>query len=645
LRLELSPEVFAACRPDLADLRIVDGAGRSVPCVLDRGPPRRAPRTRIETFVPRLLRAARQQLPGVDTARVLRETYELEAPRAARAGSAWELCLYTDAPHFVRQLDVASLAANGTVTPLLEQDSVFRLQAGHGERTRVELDFPPGARLRVTLTGETTTPLEPRFVFEAVEALPPERFARVPLVPRAAAAATEHQLELVRPSGIVPLALSIETQSPAFDRQIEVRDLGPGAEPLVLGSGRVFRIPGQPVVEQLDIHIEAASGHLLGVSIQDGDSPPLEALVVNALVRIPSLVFSLPEGAVARAPLTLFFGGARARAPRYDLAALLSEAHTAGASPDERTRRAYDSAGLPTVQLGPITDNPAFDRAPALGFALRAGATVDARLYQQQRRLELVPSSDGLAEVSLVAADLAQLRGDWGDLRVVDAVGQQWPYLLERGRETETVSLLFHEPLREGRVSRTALTLPVSSVSANALLLDIEEPYFDRAYELTAEGVEGQPIALSHGRLLRSADSPPGPLVLELPLVPVRSLSLRVEDGDNEPLAFRAIRARVPVPALYVLAPAGSYRLLLGNPSALPPAYDIAAASELVLSVASHPSHPEPLEPNPLYRSSARLVSGDGPGDIALWAVLAFAVVVLGGLTLRLVRRSSAAPP
>ena len=99
------------------------------------------------------------------------------------------------------------------------------------------------------------------------------------------------------------------------------------------------------------------------------------------------------------------------------------------------------------------------------------------------------------------------------------------------------------------------------------------------------------------------------------------------------------MHARVPVPDVFVLAPPGAYRVLLGNPAESSPHYDIESARELVLSVASLEQKPGPLIDNPSFRATSRLAAGDGPTHVALWGALVLAVAVLGGLTLRLARQ------
>ena len=109
-----------------------------------------------------------------------------------------------------------------------------------------------------------------------------------------------------------------------------------------------------------------------------------------------------------------------------------------------------------------------------------------------------------------------------------------------------------------------------------------------------------------------------------------------VSDGDDAPLDLDRVTARVPQPDLYLAAPAGSYFLLLGNPGAEAPRYELESVRSTVLSVPAATISSSPLEPNPAFASTSRFTSSAGAQQLALWVVLGIAVLALGGLTLRL---------
>lgn len=640
-RLELPAEVLAACRPDLSDLRLLDAAGEQVPFAIDRGPstqPLRSsqPRRTLLRRVPaEVLGVKQRQLQSPHAPNVTEELYELRSPPPGPG--VWQLVAETAAPGFVRQVVILSGSLARPVAELASA-SLFRLRDGHGERLRMTLPQLPGKRFLVRLTGEASVALEPRWVFEAVELLPPERVARVPLSLRQQRTqGTVQHVDLSRPAGIVPSALRIETSTEAFERHLVVSDRGQGSRAGSLGAGHVFRLPalgpagGAPApglaesVEELELPLSAARGEWLEVSIDNGDSPALEGLSFSALIHSPSLLFWRAGGAGGqRQQLTLYFGGGRVSAARYDLGRLLQTAATA-------------EVGESQARVLSVQPNPVFDRTPALGFALRPGAVVDERPYARQRALQIASAPDGLARLALGAAELAVLRPDLGDLRVVDAERRQWPFLIEHERRSELVTLEPAEASGAQR-SRRALALPVAPLAPTALLLEPRDSYFDRAYRIEGKTEAGERVTLASGRARRSQGAS-GPIEIELTGARVVSLELEMEDGDNAPLGWRSVQARVPLPELYVLAPPGNYRLLLDNPQASPPRYDIERARELVLSVASELQAPGPLGDNPGFRSSARFASGDGAVGAVLWGVLGLAVIVLGGLTFRLARQ------
>jgi len=124
----------------------------------------------------------------------------------------------------------------------------------------------------------------------------------------------------------------------------------------------------------------------------------------------------------------------------------------------------------------------------------------------------------------------------------------------------------------------------------------------------------------------------------------VEALRLVVVDGDDAPLGFDAVRAQVVVSDLFLTAPAGEYRLLLGEPEADGPRYELERVRDVVLAVKAAEAAAGPVRPNPDYSSRARLGRGGGPQKVLLWAALVAAVLVLGALTFWLARREPPAP-
>jgi hypothetical protein len=427
------------------------------------------------------------------------------------------------------------------------------LRAAGAERSSSPLPSPLGEKIAVRLAGKESYPLRPRFFFEMVERVPAVQVVAVPLnVTPASSAGAEQRFAISRPSGIVPSALRIATSTPAFDRGVTVYDLRQGASPVRIAAGRVHRLPLAKPSESLELELESASRGRLELRVDNGDSPPLADITVSAVIRAPSLIFVAPARGPRRAA-ALYFGGGRVQPPRYDLDRLLAEQDRTlsprpfGSEPDASERSQ-------AMRLGPISDNEAYTHTPALAFAMHPGAAVDARLYSHQRQLAIAGSSEGLSRVVLAAADVALLRGDLGDLRVVDAADRQWPYLLDRTHGVERVALTPGTRRWQGAASRLPLELPFAPLAPSALVLDASEPYFDRLFRVQGRSLDGSTLELARGRLNRTATGAREPIALELVRAPVQSLELEVSDADDAPLHWTSLEARVTVPALYVLA-------------------------------------------------------------------------------------------
>jgi hypothetical protein len=640
-RLELSAEILASCKADLSDLRVFDGSGNEVAFLVDKGAAPPAAASLQQVVAARIVRADRSRSTPADAPVSTREVYELAVPTEPAPSGQWELLLQADAGRFIRRVDIA-IVDGDKASAVVTGASLFRLPQANGERTSVALPARLGPLIRVTLTGQDEAYLEPRFLFRSAQELTERGQAVVPLVTAEQDRRDGNTIvELTRPSGIVPTLLRMGTTTPAFDRGVKVRDLGPGRD-VPIGSATLFRVATLAPVEHLDVTLDPARGNRLIIEIEDGDSPALEQMQWSAVIRQPALVFSLPsnEG-------TLRFGGGRAHLPRYDLAGLIpADGEVVLGKRAQAAASLFSPGQLRVARSGPVRTNPAFDTAPALAFVMRAGAEIDRRLYSHERQLTVTPSADGLSRVRLEPGDLSRLRPDLADVRIADDQSRQWPYLVERDAEPAWLEVRAGRPDRRGRESRYALALPVAPLDFDRLSVVAAEPYFDRAYRVLGIDAAGNEVVLGQGRLVQGGTGPRS-ATLDLLTTPsrVQSARLIVEDGENAPLTLTSVRVRVPAPTLYLAAPSGSYSLLLGNPDDQAPAYDIARVRELVLAVASAPARAGPLAENPAFRRGARLATGQGPEHLLLWLVLGGGVVALGALTLRLARREGEPPP
>jgi len=627
-RIPLPAGVLAACRPDLADLRLVNASGLEVPFAIVPAP---APEADAEILVRRWARVEsvqrHEERPRTGPP-IFQETYVLGIPALPRGAARWELELSTRRTSFVCRLEIRTLEDSGPPAHLLESGAAFRLQDPRVQRLRFPLPLRKAGRLELRLSGENGGYLEPLFVLRAFPGPPlPEPLA----IALGKGIVSQRQdttvLDLPRPQGIVPSALRLTTTSRDFLRKVAVWDERADGTSNRVGSGTVFRLHvGAETVEQLGIPLEPTSGPRLRLEIVNGDSPPLDGISVSGLLPCPVLVASL----ATNRPLSLYFGGGRAHRPRYDLGGLLRRL------PGGVSSRL---AGIPEAVLGPIASNGAFDPTPVLAFLMHPGAPLDAAPFRHRRLLEVEPSREGLAALTLKPEDLAVLRPDLADLRVTGGDGRQWAYLLAGRTATAPFPVSFHHETAARALSRYELELPATPLPVSGLSLDVDAPFFDRAFRLVARTSGKREVVIRHGRLSRRRGELSS-IRLRFGSVRVTRLVLEVEDGGDAPLPMLSTSLDVPRPVLLLPAPAGRYTLLLGHPGARPPLYELASVRSTILAVPASTIDAAPLEANPAFTLRSRLLGGGTPAQYLLWAALALAVVVLVVLTLRLARKT-----
>ncbi|HEX5065899.1 MAG TPA: hypothetical protein VFY49_07285, partial [Myxococcota bacterium] len=617
VRLVLTPEVIQSCRPDLSDLRVFDAAGREVAFLVDSLRLDEALEV-TETFGGEVRGLRRELTEPEHGPAVTSETYVLAAPPREPAAGTWELVFESQQPRFVREISVYQ-GGEGEGPALVANEPIFRLDA---QTRRLRVPLPPLGEgvLRVEIAGREGFYLEPTLRFEGGRRIEAAEQSAVPLEEIAREKGDGRTVvQLARPSGLVPALLRVETRTGTLRRSVSVYDEQQGSDDRRLGTGTVYRLAGGKA-ESLIVHLRPALGERLRVEIEDGDSPALEGLAFHAVIRQPALVFELPADATGNASGTLRFGGGRVRRAHYDLDAFAPRSGQTGEQAAIAAQLA-DGSWLPLATLGPIRANPDFDRSPALAFAMHAGAELDPRTFSHRRSLEISPSPEGLSRVALAPEDAALLRADLADLRIVDDDAQQWPYLLSAREQRKAVPLQMVAGTPEKRHTTIRLQLPAAPLRVERVALRSSIAFFDRPFELSAEDEHGRQRVVAHGRLVKQALRP-GPVTIPLGGEAVHALVLRVDDGDDAPLAFVEASADVLLPEVFVVAPEGRYEMLLGNPDVPAPRYELERVRDVVLAAGSNAAAPGALEENPSFSLRARLGGDGGPSGLLRTSVV-----------------------
>ncbi|MGA9524619.1 MAG: hypothetical protein WBV82_24390, partial [Myxococcaceae bacterium] len=512
----LTPDILARCQGDLSDVRVIDGRGRVVPHRVHTSA------KELQSRQPaKVLRAEREKGPSTNGVPARwAEAYTLEVPEVPAGARSWTLRIASGVGEFVREVQVSDAA---TGTPLA-RGTVFRLPRMGAEQLELPLpEVSPKSRLRVAFEGQAGGFLSPTFALEGSAREPQAPMLRVGGASDFERAGELSMATFPRPSGLVPDRLVFRTSTPVFVRAVRVFDVAMTGEERLIGEGHIFRHAGAAQAERLEVKVNEARGERLRVQVVDADSGPLLDLRTELALEQPTLLFAL-SSEQAREPVWLYFGGGRTQAPRFDLAEL-------GAW------ETLPALTVPASRLGPTEANPVFRDTPPLDTFMKAGAAVDPRLFTHRRVVRIAAQGAGLSEVPLTPEDVALLRPDFGDVRLVDSEGRQWPFLLEE-RAAE-VPVTAAPPERDGDLSRYELPLPASPLWVSHVEVRPSAHFYSRPAKLFGVDEAGREELLA-ATLLVNNPSPRGqPSQLTLTLRSPRRLErlvLVVDDGQEAPL-------------------------------------------------------------------------------------------------------------
>lgn len=666
----LPPEVRADSSADLRDLRLLrESNGQEVPYLIEEQTALREERRAVGELVD--TRSERKE-----------NTVWLVDLKAARSFAS--VAMRIDEREFVKRLKIeAGPERNGPFRVIAEDFGVFDREwpwAGDYRlhHTELVLAAPTKARyLRITADDRRSIPIHISGVeVRLARSAPGIEWSREaslePLSSSAQPASGTSAYRLSLPRGYPIESIELRADEAIFARRVVVRErpeVGkPDSKPDTLGEGLLFRFfPFLPVRRRLadmlrqseeveDVPAELrtlrlnkrpGAGEII-VEIEDGDSPQLHNL--RAVVSGVSTRLVVPltnETGRAGSTLWLYYGNPRARSPQYDLESL--RGHLTGL------------AGLPLLALGNPQENPRFRTQPPLPFVATVGAALEVQSHKVLRRLNIAHGKgEDIYGFSLLAEDLGLLQMSLADLRIVDGQDRQVPYVLSPAESERSLPM----ELRQGpsaRLSRYALELPRSLQSAtganaglpvSAVDIQIKDPLFSRPVRLLVPASDrpGEQRVVFTGQLSRrppddSEDAEPPPSVMRLPidLASYRGLTLEIDNQDNAPLQIERVNAIIVVPRLaFKLKPEGSYRVLYGAPESPPPHYDIELLRRAVLDYAALPVELGDIEANPAYRVRAGDYLREAPPTLIIWLTLGFGVVVLLGLTVRLLRSKEA---
>lgn len=631
LKVGVPLETLDAARPDLADLRLYDDAGREVPFRIERPTP-----------APRAIRAAknfRVTLSGKATV----ATFDTDLQQ-----SVDRISLETPARDFIKAVTIEASNDGKTWQSVIRDQPVFRRNGA----SRMHVEFPPvvWTHWRVTIDDRRVEaiPLTGATLHAADPTPAPATTMDIRLVERDESAG-QTRLTLLAAGARVTLAgIQIEAADPLFTRAatLAYRDYVEGeVRETVLARGTIYRVAleGQPAAASLSIaaQVTVPTRELI-LTIENGDSPPLNITAVRATRRPVYIAWLAAE------PGAFHFlsGNSKCAAPRYDLAAL-------GANVTARLVQPRSGVAL--------SPNPSYRATETLPELQDLGTFIDLAKWKFRKHVEV--AKPGVQQLELDLETLSRAARGFEDLRLVRLEtlrrpgeltgklqevggGQQIPYLLERTTITRSLTPEIEkadDPKRPS-VSRWRIRLPHPSLPVTQLICDADAPFFQRSLTVTEQVPDerGNPHSVHHASATwtRTLDRRKDKLVLPLSPPAGDTLLLEIENGDNPPLAPKNFALRYPATRMvFKTLPGGATLLYYGNPQASRPRYDIdLVARQLLASEKSKAT----LSPGEALKKSRWSDGGSlsGKAGWIFWAVLAVVVVALLFVIARLLPKS-----
>jgi hypothetical protein len=616
VRVNVPPETLNAARPDLADVRIADSAGRELPYLIDRPMPRRESVLRSQELRTALEPTATRITLTTGTRSVLKGV-TFETPPGVE---------------FIKAVSVEGSHDGATWLQLATDKPIFRMAGG---ATNPSVSFSDGVWefLRLTIDDSRTAavPFTGVLLQVAETNAPAEPFSLTIKTRDESSGVTRLSVDLGAMNLTVG-SLGIETTDPLFLRPVtiavpELADDNISEQTLCVGS--VYRVDFNGKVEsQVEIPIDSQiHGRELILLIGNGDSPPLVINAVHGSRRVTNLLFFAREAGRYQ----LLSGNSQCAAPRYDLSELDNQLKNAGAI-EERA--------------GPLIANAGYKQPDNLGTLPLTGATIDVAAWKFRKAIQL--SKPGAQQVELDPDVLVRAALDQRDLRIV-VDDRQLPFLLERPSISRSLPLasVSANDLKKPRLSRWSLKLPQAGIPITRITCAVDSALFQREMRLWEEATDDRgdkfPRELGHATWKRVPGETTREFAIHLDVVPKSDvLLLETDNGDNPAIQLHDFRGHYPVSRIVFKTASDSTQAMwiyYGNPDAASPHYDVALVADQLFRAERAPATLGRQE-NMHSKTERMIQTLSGSSLYVFWGVLGVVVVALLFLISRLLPKT-----
>ncbi|HNW43541.1 MAG TPA: hypothetical protein PKI19_03495 [Elusimicrobiales bacterium] len=554
---KLPLEVIDGAQPGLADLRIMDAAGKEVPYLLETARYAQAKPVRLAGF--------KSKLEGLKT--------ELTA-RAETAGYVDSVVLESPAASFIKPADFFVSMDGKQWTKVAEGLPLFR-QYCNSENLRADLAPVLAKYIKVIVDDARAAPVPFTGLKAALRPRLPAALETLPaaIITKEDYASTSRVAARLPARNLFVFAVEVGVSDKLFSRGVTVsgRYLEDGgmvskqqASDLIFATDAAGSPAGR---SRVLVYSQFQNTSEIVLDVDNGNSPPLDIRSVKVVYAPVSVVFQSKAAGAYR----LLFGNKQAAARAYDLPGIASY---------------LKGKNISAPDAGKVEANPAFAEAEALTNLEVFGGSIDTEKW-----LYRIPVSAGHAGVQGLELDsgvISLAARDLRDVRLVSGL-RQVPYILDRDYAMRSLAVTAESGPAAPPLSTWRLKLPYKNFPLRELTAQAPDTVFQRRVSLyeTAADERGRAFRRMLGSAVWSntgLNMNQSYSVSAAGLPSGDELELEVEDGDNKPLELSGFKLYYPVSRLiFKWKGGGALWLYYGNRAARAPDHDISlVAAELL---------------------------------------------------------------
>ena len=612
IRLNVSPETMNIALPQLADLRLLSPSGLESPYVIE-WPVADSPRE-VSPLAFKASLTDQSTVLEIETGTTTAiEAVSLESPAAS----------------FIKAARIEGSNDGAQWHELAANEVLFRQSGGAG---RLRIPFASGSwrSLRITVDDKRNNPVP----FTAARLLlTGTKAATLPhAVTIEAREEKPQQTKLTLNLGaanITLAALRFAVGDAVFSRRVTLsylRDNNGQTVENSIGNADIYRVTadGLSTASLVIPLLHTVPTARVIVTIQNGDSPPLNITGIEAERYPVSLMFSASE----TGPWKLISGNATAIAPHYDLLEL---------------KQYLGKAGVTSLKPGELIANANYKAPATLPELQSEGANIDLAKWRYRR--PVTTGQPGVIRVELDALTLAHSQSSLGDLRLIQNE-KQIPFLLEHTNASRTMQLKLAKDSDPKRptVSLWRATMPLDGLPVTQITLSSPTPLFDRALEVWSKSKDQMGneyrTHLGSTHWTKQAGGKNGELVMSLSFARLPEVFfIETDNGDNPPIEIESVQAQHAVSVVVAkITDSAPVFLYYGNNLAYAPRYDLQLVRAELLSAQQQNAT---LGTEKVLRAEVKSASDSSVGSPWFWVALGVAIIVLLWVVARMLPATS----